>query len=324
VLFVSTASTDFMGQHSSLFFTKTVVNAQQLLLQVLLLMAPFYDDGASTTAPAATHAAHKRLPGVCAMELARVCVELESWGIAHIQGIVQQLSALIAHHQHAEIPFAVADLQKRLVHTSRKLLTHYVKCQGDKLSQMVRQAILTPNWLKAKLPRDVRPGMEMLVDEVRQMAAEVGQVFDQTTSTELSSSDLARASQSRDSRLRASRFELNIGNLFEKKVQIFGAVAGDRESIMLGILKICLKSLQECVRLRTFSRNGYQQIQVDLYYVAHCLRPLAAKDEQLFNRLLDDILSSAGERCVEAQPAMELGIIESICQHKLEQRVAAS
>ena len=29
--------------------------------------------------------------------------------------------------------------------------------QGDKLSQMVRQAILTPNWLKAKLPRDVRP-----------------------------------------------------------------------------------------------------------------------------------------------------------------------
>jgi hypothetical protein len=129
VLFVSTASTDFMGQHSSLFFTKTVVNAQQLLLQVLLLMAPFYDDGASTSAPTATHAAHKRscsplppslyegawvvtatplrigrLPGVCAMELARVCVELESWGIAHIQGIVQQLSALIAHHQHAEIP----------------------------------------------------------------------------------------------------------------------------------------------------------------------------------------------------------------------------
>jgi hypothetical protein len=85
-------------------------------------------------------------------------------------------------------------------------------------------------------------------------------------------------------RLRASRFELNIGNLFEKKVQIFGAVAGDRESIMLGILKICLKSLQECVRLRTFSRNGYQQIQVDLYYVAHCLRPLAAKDEQYAHR----------------------------------------
>jgi hypothetical protein len=79
--------------------------------------------------------------------------------------------------------------------------------------------------------------------------------------------------------VRASRFELNIGNLFEKKVQIFGAVAGDRDSIMLGILKICLKSLQECVRLRTFSRNGYQQIQLDLYFLAHSLRPLAAKDQ---------------------------------------------
>jgi hypothetical protein len=66
----------------------------------------------------------------------------------------------------------------------------------------------------------------------------------------------------------------------------------------------------------------------------------------LFNRLLDEILSSAGERCVEAQPAMEVSVrfsllllcsaasgkktvpltcsllphqvIESICQHKLK------
>jgi hypothetical protein len=149
VLFVSTASTDFLGQHSSAFFTKTVVNAQQLLLQVLALMAPFHDDGASTSAPAAPHASHKRydtarhgtarhdtthdpprscrlagdnnvaggrLPGVCAMELARVCVELESWGVAHIQGIVQQLSALVAHHHqqqqqlHGETPVRTAPL----------------------------------------------------------------------------------------------------------------------------------------------------------------------------------------------------------------------
>jgi len=40
----------------------------------------------------------------------------------------------------------------------------------------------------------------MLVDEVRQMAAEVGQVFDQTVPTELSSSDL-RAAHSRDGTL---------------------------------------------------------------------------------------------------------------------------
>lgn len=134
------------------------------------------------------------------MELARVCIDLESWGVPHIHGIVQQLSALVAHQHHLEIPvlaptvpklvglvsftlvqipqFAATDIQKRLGTASRKLLTHYVKCQvqylyvppfrcgvdfvlycnrqGEKLSQMVRQAILTPNWLKAKLPRDIR------------------------------------------------------------------------------------------------------------------------------------------------------------------------
>ncbi len=40
--------------------------------------------------------------------------------------------------------------------SSRKLLAYYVKCQGSKISQMIRKAILTPNWLKAKEPREVR------------------------------------------------------------------------------------------------------------------------------------------------------------------------
>src|SRR5689334_2440183 len=57
LLFVSTASTEFMGQHSSMFFTKTVANAQQLFLHVLLLMAPFHDDGASPAARTSPHSA---------------------------------------------------------------------------------------------------------------------------------------------------------------------------------------------------------------------------------------------------------------------------
>lgn len=36
------------------------------------------------------------------MELARVCVDLETWSVPHVQGIVQQLSALVTHHP--EIP----------------------------------------------------------------------------------------------------------------------------------------------------------------------------------------------------------------------------
>lgn len=71
---------------------------------------------------------------------------------------------------------------------------------------------------------------------------------------------------------------MNLGSLFEKKVQIFSAVSGDRESIMLGIIKICLKSFLECVRLKTFSRPGYQQLQLDLHFLGHSLRPLASKD----------------------------------------------
>lgn len=44
LLFMSTASTEFLGQHGSVFFIKMVANAQQLFLHVLLIVAPFYDD----------------------------------------------------------------------------------------------------------------------------------------------------------------------------------------------------------------------------------------------------------------------------------------
>jgi hypothetical protein len=156
----------------------------------------------------------------------------------------------------------------------------------------------------------------LLVDVVKAMAMYVDLVFDHTAPNEPSND--RSAAQGRDANLPTSRFERSIGNLFtRKKVLIFDAISGDRESILLGILKICLKSLQECVRLKTLSRHGYQQIQLDLHFLAHSLRPLASKDEPLFNHLLEEILSSAAERCVEAHPAMELSVIESICQHKL-------
>ncbi len=71
------------------------------------------------------------------------------------------------------------------------------------------------------------------------------------------------------------------GNLFEKKVQIFGAVAADRDAILLALVRICLKSLLECARLQTFAGHGYRQLQLDLHYLALTLRPLASKDAPL-------------------------------------------
>lgn len=64
-----------------------------------------------------------------------------------------------------------------------------------------------------------------------------------------------------------SAFMTNISKLFSDKIDIFSEVDASRASIMTGIIKIVLKTLLECVRLRTFSKYGLQQVQVDTHYL---------------------------------------------------------
>ncbi len=82
-------------------------------------------------------------------------------------------------------------------------------------------------------------------------------------------------------------------------------VSGDVDSIMMGILRIALKSFVECVRLQTLSRNGYQQIQVDMYFLALILRPFAALDDDIFDRFIEEICISAEDRCIDPAPTMD-------------------
>ena len=81
--------------------------------------------------------------------------------------------------------------------------------------------------------------------------------------------------------MRAARFDSNIGTPgFSKKAHFMGSASDDPATILMGVTKICLKSLLECVRLKTFSSNGYQQLQLDLHYMALSLRPLALRNAQ--------------------------------------------
>lgn len=40
------------------------------------------------------------------------------------------------------------------------------------------------------------------------------------------------------------------------------------------VVKMTLKTFEECVRLQTFNRSGYQQIQLDVHYLRDTLRDL--------------------------------------------------
>lgn len=73
-----------------------------------------------------------------------------------------------------------------------------------------------------------------------------------------------------------------------------------------------LQTLLESVRLRTFSRFGLQQVQVDAHYLRTYLWSYVA-DEHVLNVLLDEVVTSASVRSIEPE-LMEQRVVEFICE----------
>lgn len=62
-----------------------------------------------------------------------------------------------------------------------------------------------------------------------------------------------------------------------------------QESVITATVKLSLKSLQEFVRLQTFNRSGFQQIQLDIQYLRTPVRN-AVEDEAAIDFLLDEVI----------------------------------
>lgn len=70
-----------------------------------------------------------------------------------------------------------------------------------------------------------------------------------------------------------------------------------QESVVTTLVKLCLKSLQEFVRLQTFNRSGFQQIQLDIQFLRTPLKEMA-EDEAAVDFLLDEVLRKPSRLCI--------------------------
>ena len=99
--------------------------------------------------------------------------------------------------------------------------------------------------------------------------------------------------------------------MFSEKIEIFSPVEASKVSILTGIVKIALKTLLECVRVKTFSRFGFQQMQVDVHYLSLYLWRFVS-DENLVTFLLDEVMISAVQRSPDPIP-MDQSVVDVIC-----------
>ncbi|KAJ9187869.1 hypothetical protein P3X46_003284 [Hevea brasiliensis] len=213
-----------------------------------------------------------------------------------------------------------------------KFLHHYITMRTQRVSVLLKKRFKAPNWVKHKEPREVHMFVDLLLQELETIGSEVKQVLSQGVlrkhrrsesngSTASSRSNPLRddkMSRTNTQRARSQLLETHLAKLFKQKVEIFTKTEFTQESVVTTIVKLCLKSLQEFVRLQTFNRSGFQQIQLDIQFLRAPLKE-TVEDEAAIDFLLDEVIVGTSERCLDPIP-LEPPILDKLIQAKLAKK----
>ena len=256
-------------------------------------------------------------PAVFLLALLRVLSFLEDRAVE----AVQEKLAPFAAASGEEPTFDAGAVLKLLRTAQSRLLVGYVQQQGRKLSKLVRTSMAAPDWLNLKEPRDVRPVCDFLLAELKVVNSEVAQLMTGPGDAAQAHAGGARGGAGA---VRASlpaggaggkegskAIARNVAKLFQEKLKIFDEVEQTRDAVLLGALKVALKSWVECVRLVTLGRAGFQQLQLDVHYMRPALRAYAAASADVVDTLLDEVATAAAERSIEPTP-LEAGTLDYI------------
>lgn len=213
--------------------------------------------------------------------LVKLCLELDQMGIHTLISLVDDLYEIDSINSAAMTHETEICEEARV--TAQRLIDAYVRSQGTVLSQMLRKSVESRDWLNCLEPRSVRAVMKRIVEELNAIEIVVNELFKGNGgaggqqgvgghgggSITTASSDSSRKTHFR-SNWSVTPSQLDsafVNRLFSERIEIFSSVEFNRTSILTGIIKICLKTLLECIRLKTLSKFGLQQIQVDAHYL---------------------------------------------------------
>ncbi|XP_076240737.1 vacuolar protein sorting 51 [Calliopsis andreniformis] len=258
--------------------------------------------------------------------LSKMCIEYKENNVKYLLITTDDLFNIEQYVSSENDITTDSEICEKFQEAAQNLLNHYVRIQGLAVSQLLRKSVETRDWLHTIEPRTVRAVMKRVVEDITVIDTQVAALYDDSDGQIDRSSDSSRKTHS----MSVSRHHFksswssytpshidsslvtNIHKLFSERIEIFSSVQFNKASILTGIIKISLKTLLECVRLRTFSKYGLQQIQVDTHYLQLYLWRFVS-DENVVHFLLDEILGSAVHRCLEPV-LMEPSVVDIICE----------
>ncbi|XP_050303813.1 vacuolar protein sorting-associated protein 51 homolog [Anthonomus grandis grandis] len=268
---------------------------------------------------------NSKMPPTLVLLLSRFCLDFKNSSVHFLLSKTDEIFSVTPKRNSSALTNET-EICKAMQESAQFLLNYYVQLQGHNCSQMLRKSVETRDWLHTIEPRTVRAVMKRVVEDISAIDASVALLYEDQGTATGNSSDSSRKTHS----ISVSRAQYksnwssytpshldstlvsNMHKLFSERIEIFSPVEFSKVSILTGIIKISLKTFMECVRLKTFSKYGLQQIQVDTHYLQLYLWRFVA-DENLVHFLLDEILGSTVHRCLEPV-LMEPSVVDIICE----------
>lgn len=253
---------------------------------------------------------------------AGLCLYMVSTGVTQVPAM---LRAQLAPHGLGgtalgfDAPAMVQEMQK----AADVLLERFVELQAQKLSLEVSRRMHATEWLQCAAPREVTAMVGVLMEELRKMQSLAAQVLPAEQIRPLLPQGpyptSASAAQQSSRRHHAGAIQNDLQRMFAKKItfETFSASAGGKATIVSmasHVTKLMLKTLVEEVRLATFNREGFNQVQVDCGMLRWVL-PAFVADEGAVLALLDEVVISCQERCLDCVP-VEHEVLELLCENK--------
>ncbi|XP_011042244.1 PREDICTED: vacuolar protein sorting-associated protein 51 homolog isoform X2 [Populus euphratica] len=271
----------------------------------------------------------KAVPGLV-LVLAQLSIFIEQTAISRITEEIAAYFSGGGGGAHENGPaFVPGEICRTFHSASEILLQHYINMRTQKITVLLRKRFTAPNWFKHKEPREVHMFVDLFLQELEAIGTEAKQILPHGVlrkhrrSESNGSSASSRSNSLRDDKMsrsnthraRSQLLEKHLAKLFKQKVEIFTKTEYNQESVVTTVVKLCLKSLQEFVRLQTFNRSGFQQIQLDVQFLRASLKEIV-EDEAAIDFLLDEVIVGASERCLDPIP-LEPPILDKLIQAKL-------
>jgi hypothetical protein len=201
----------------------------------------------------------------------------------------------------------------------RACLTRFVAFRRQLSDRFLAEAMARTDWIAiADPPAGVSPAVAQFCADLAALSSEVLALIGLTHPVEPNDPDIGawrskilRPSAYASSAIAPTFVGLrdegihHIDRLFMSvnRLRLSRALEFDVQSIMGAIVMYAMKTLLEFVRLGCFSSNGFNQIQVDAYFLyAAFNEKIGEQDAELFAGLVEEIVSSAADRTVDPVP----------------------